>query len=68
MACIVVLRLKLCGCELWKANGAGSLQRKACYRNKGDNSQHPTYHRTKTHVQLSLECLESILLHGSVCR
>jgi hypothetical protein len=59
MASVVFLRLKLSGCELWKANGAGSLQRKACYRNKGDNSHHPTNHRTKTHVLLSLAYLES---------
>ena len=58
MACVVIFRLKLRGRELWKANGAGSLQQEAYYRSKCGNSRHPTNHRTKTHVLLSLACLE----------
>jgi hypothetical protein len=58
MASGIAVRLKLCGCER-RANGAGSLQGKTCYRHIRDNSSYPPNHRTKSHVQLSLACLES---------
>jgi hypothetical protein len=53
------MRLSLRGCEWLNAKRAGGLQGKACYRSKRDNSSYPPNHRTKSHVHLSLACLES---------